>query len=353
VANIRQVADRAGVSIGTVSRVLNNKPGVSEKTREHVSSIAQELDYVPTRDARNSSLEVTHFGLLSAFRSITDNPFYADVFHGVEVACQDLHINLSVSSLGIENHQLQRTPRLLRDSYSDGLVVAGGAITKEVVAGLATLAQVPMVLVDNHFDLCCWDAVVADNSTGVRLAVEHLIDHGHRHITLLGGPPHASIIERRLSYEQTLRQHGLTPAIVIPDKPDDEILTYNGGAWGVIDVLQQVPDTTAILCSNDEQVVGALRKLQESGYTVPDDISLAGFDDINVVQFTTPSVTTICVDRVAMGQLAVQLLLDRIKVPDRPVLKVTVGVELMERNSVCKPRSHKLALPAYQTEATE
>ena len=109
--------------------------------------------------------------------------------------------------------------------------------------------------------------------------------------------------------------------------------------------MRQAPQTTAIVCSNDEQALGALQKLRELGYTVPDDFSLVGFDNIHMVQFTTPSITTIGVDRITMGQIAVQMLLDRIKFPNRPVVKTTIGVALIERTSVCAPRSHKIASP--------
>ncbi|RME98358.1 MAG: LacI family transcriptional regulator [Chloroflexi bacterium] len=344
-ANIRQVADKAGVSIGTVSRVLNNKPGVGKKTREHVLAVAHELGYSPSKYSPNISPEVTHLGFLSSFRTITTNPFYADVFHGVEQACQDLHINLSVSSLSVENHQLQRIPRLVKDNYINGLVVAGGVISPEIFITLSKLSHVPMTLVDNHFDLCPWDTVMTDNVEGARLAVEHLVSKGHRHIAMLGGPNHPSIVERRTGYKNTLRKHGFTPLLIAPPEIRSDItgLTPTGGACGVVEMLQQVPQTTAIFCSNDEQAVGALKKLQELGYAVPDDFSLVGFDNTHMVQFTSPPVTTVSVDRATMGRIAVQLLLDRIQFPDRAVTKATIGVNLVERGSVAAPRNHKLA----------
>lgn len=117
-----------------------------------------------------------------------------------------------------------------------------------------------------------------------------------------------------------------------------------------MEILQRAPQTTAIVCSNDHQAVGAMRKLGELGYTVPDDFSLVGFDDINMVQFTTPPITTIRVDRITMGQVAVQLLLDRIRFPDRPVVKVIIGVDLIERASVSAPRSRDIKLPAIKEE---
>lgn len=335
-ANIRQVADKAGVSIGTVSRVLNNKPGVGEETRQHVLTVAQELGYNNSKHAYLTSPQVTHLGFLNQnfTQDITSNPFYADVLHGVEQICRERHINLSFSVLTVTNTQLHLPPSLAKNDNINGLFVVGGGISHEVVESLGKLSQLPLVLVDNWFSGCLWDAVMIDNLRGVRLSAEYLIDKGHHHIALIGGPTHPSIVERRLSYEETMRQHHLPPLIVTPPN-----LSYEDGQWGVMEILRTAPQTTAIICSNDEQAVGALRTLRELGYTVPDDFSLIGFDDINMVQFTTPPITTICVDRITMGQVAVQLMLDRIKFPTRPVLKVTMDVELIERASVGTPRT--------------
>jgi DNA-binding LacI/PurR family transcriptional regulator len=341
-ANIRQVADKAGVSIGTVSRVLNNRSGVGEETRQRVLAVAQELGYNSSKRSRFSNSHVTHLGFLNPTfpQDITSNPFYADVLHGVEQICRELHINLSFSALSFTNTYLHSLPSLVKDNNISGLFVVGGGIPQKIIESLGKLSQGPLVLVDNWFLDCPWDAVMTDNLRGVRLSTEYLINKGHRHITLIGGPDHPSIVERRLSYIETLRQHNLTPMIVTPAH-----LFHEDGQWGVMEILRQAPQTTAIACSNDEQAVGALRKLRELGYTVPDDFSLVGFDDINMVQFTTPPITTICVDRITMGQVAVQLLLDRIKFPDRPVVKVTIGVDLIERASVCAPRTHKIVPP--------
>lgn len=348
-ANIRQVADRAGVSIGTVSRVLNNKPGVSEETRQHVLTIAQELGYSYSKRSHLPTPHVTHLGFLNHgfTQDISSNPFYADVLHGVEQICRNLHINLSISVLSSTNGQLHSLPSLVKDNNVSGLLVVGGGIPPEVIASLGKLSQLPLVLVDNWFPDCPWDAVIIDNRRGVRLSVEHLINKGHRHIALIGGPDHSSIVERREGYEEAMRQHDLPPLIVTPS-----CLSHEDGQWGIIELLRTAPQTTAIICSNDEQAVGALRKLRELGYTVPDDVSLIGFDDINMVQFTTPPITTTCVDRITMGQIAVQLMLDRIKFPNRPVIKVTTGVELIERASVCNPRAHKIVFPEYKGEET-
>jgi DNA-binding LacI/PurR family transcriptional regulator len=271
---------------------------------------------------------------------ITSNPFYGDVLHGVEQVCRELRINVSYSTLRGTNSRLESPPFLLNGNCVNGLLLVGGGVSKEIAEAVAKMCQLPLVLVDNCFPDCAWDAVMTDNTRGARLSTEHLINKGHRHIALIGGPDHPSIVERRLSYIETLRQYGLTPLIVTTPN-----LTFADGQWAVTEILRQAPQTTAIVCSNDEQAVGALRKIGELGYTVPGDFSLVGFDNINMVQFTTPPVTTVRVDRIAMGQAAVQLLLDRLKFPDRPAVRITMGVDVIERASVSAPRSHSTVDP--------
>jgi DNA-binding LacI/PurR family transcriptional regulator len=341
-ANIRQVADRAGVSIGTVSRALNNRPGVGEETRQRVLAVVQELGYSHSKRSRFPDGHVTHLGFLSQLfqRDIISNPFYSDVFHGVEEICHELHINLSYSSLRFTDTHLHSLPYVVKHNHIDGLLLVGGGIPIEIVKALVKPSSLPLVLVDNYCPDCEWDTVMIDNLRGVRLSTEYLISKGHCHIALIGGPDHASIVERRQGYKEMLQRYNLTPTIVAPRN-----LSHEDGQWAIVEILRQAPETTAIVCSNDEQAVGALRKLRELGYTVPDDFSLVGFDDINLVQFTNPPITTICVDRISMGQIAVQLLLDRIRFPARPVVKATIGVDLIERFSVSAPRTHDVALP--------
>jgi len=333
---IRQVAQEAGVSVGTVSRVLNNKPGVSEKTRQHVLAVADELGYALLRRSPLSTSTITHLGLLNrpTGEALPANPFYADVFYGVEQVCHEFHINLSYSSLDIVNGHLRSMPPLLNDERIRGMILMG-AMDRGVVESVADAAQLPVVLVDNCFGNCPWDAVMTDNSRGATLAAEHLISRGHRHIALLGGPDHPSIVERRTGYEEALRKHDLVPTVV-----ESTGLDIAHGERAVVDLLRQAPETTAIMCSNDSQAIGALRELQGLGYRVPDDYSLVGFDDIPMVQLTSPPLTTIRVGRRALGQVAVQLLLGRIRALDRPAIKAIVGVTLVERASVCPPRAH-------------
>jgi DNA-binding LacI/PurR family transcriptional regulator len=139
---IRQVAREAGVSVGTVSRVLNNKSGVSEKTRQHVLAVARELGYTLPRRSLLSTSTVTHLGLLSwpMREALPANPFYADVFHGIEQVCHEFRINLSFSSLDVVNGRLRSLPALINDERVSGIVLVG-AIPRQMVEPVVASAQ--------------------------------------------------------------------------------------------------------------------------------------------------------------------------------------------------------------------
>jgi LacI family transcriptional regulator len=332
---IRQVAQQAGVSTGTVSRVLNSKPGVSETTRHHVLTVARELGYTIPRRSHLSTAAVTHLGLLNRpmQESLPANAFYADVLNGIEQVCLASRISLSYSSLDIINGHLRSLPALAGDERISGLILVG-AISQAVVEAIVDSMHLPIVLVDNCFPHCTWDAVMTDNAHGAFQETELLISQGHRHVALVGGPHHPSIVERRAGYEAALQEHGLTPVIA-----ESTGLEMADGEQAIVELLRRAPETTAVVCSNDLQAVGALRKLQELGYQVPTDFSVVGFDDINLAQLTSPPLTTIRVGRQALGQVATQLLLGRVSASDRPAVKAVVGVTLVERATVGAPRA--------------
>ena len=345
-SNTRKVAELADVSIGTVSRVLNNKPGVSEPTRQRVLAVAQELGYAAPKRVPVGRSQITHLGLLirPTEPDPISNPFYSDIYHSVEQSCRDLQINLSFSALDMVGGRLRSLPVLTNDERIGGLILVG-AIPEAVIESLlhALYARhgnngFPLVLVDNLIPRSAWDAVVIDNATGTALSVEMLTKQGHRHITLIGGPDHPSIVERTNAYVQTMLQNGLQPVVVSADGLDPQ-----DGEAAVGKILREQPTTTAIICSNDSQAVGALRRLNELGCAVPEEVSVVGFDDIAMAELTLPRLTTIRVDRVAMGRIAVELLLNRIRTPERAPIKSVVGVTLVERDSVCPPRSDEVA----------
>jgi LacI family transcriptional regulator len=346
VVTIREVAEVAGVSIGTVSRVLNEKPGVSETTRQHVLKITQELDYYPTKRLPVSQHKISNLGLLirPTENPLTSDPFYGGIFHGVENSCQEHHISVSFSTLDFFNERLRRLPAMLKDERNSGFVLLG-ALPKEIVIAIEDAIKVPIVLVDNYYAGCHWDSVMIDNHEGAYTAIKHLISAGHQNIVMMSGPDHPSIIERRDGYERAMHDHGLQSTIIetISESPRDGLSPVDGEN-GILKILREVPETTAVFCSNDNQAVGALMKLHELELEVPKYISIVGFDDVMLGKFTSPPISTIHVDRTTLGKMAIELLLGRIYNPDRSIVKACIGTKLVERNSVGPPRKHSINL---------
>jgi DNA-binding LacI/PurR family transcriptional regulator len=199
------------------------------------------------------------------------------------------------------------------------------------------------VLIDNCYPNCEWDSVMIQNENGAYSATKHLIANGHKKIVMMSGPCHPSILERRDGYAKAMHEHDFPPVFIKTRSPSPEDgLSPSDGETGILEILRHAPDTTAVFCSNDNQALGSLMKLQRLGYKVPDDISIVGFDDIITVKFTSPPITTIHVDRSSLGKLATQLLLNRIVNPDRAIVKAIVGTKFVERESVGPPRVHNL-----------
>lgn len=341
---IREVAEKAGVSIGTVSRVLNNKTGVSQSKRLHVIEIAQELGYAPHRRVPLTPTQITHIGLLirPTEQPLTSDPFYGGIFHGVERACQENNINVSFSTLDIRNRSLRRLPAMLNDERLNGLVLLG-ALPNEIVTLIDEAIHVPLVLIDNIYPDCKWDSVMIENFRGAYVAIKNLIAKGHRNIAMMGGPNHPSILERRDGYLKAMTEHDLLPSYIkIKDTSPGDGLSPSDGENGITKILSKKPNTTAVFCSNDNQAIGAVIKLQKMGIKIPGDISISGFDNIATGQFTTPPITTIHVDRTTLGNLATQILISRIQNPEREVIKSVVGTRLISRESVGSPRPDHL-----------
>ena len=341
---IRDVAEKAGVSIGTVSRVLNNKSGVSQPTRERVIEVSEELGYSPHKRVPLNEIKITHLGLLirPTEQPLTSDPFYGGIFNGAEKTCQEQHINVSFSTLDMVNGRLRRSPALVSDERISGIVLLG-ALPYKTVETIALTADLPIVLIDNVYPNCQWDSVMIENIRGAYSATKHLIINGHKNITMMSGPKHPSIMEREEGYRKAMQEHEISPLIIntIAQSPGDG-LSPSDGELGIISILEESPQTTAVFCSNDNQAIGAIVKLQEMGIHVPKELSIIGFDNIITGKYTTPPITTIHVDRTSLGRIAIQSLINRIYNPERAVVKTIVGTKLVERASVGKPRQNEI-----------
>lgn len=337
---ISDVARASGVSPATVSLALRHKGGISSETRQRVLDVAQTLGYLlhaPSRSAQRS--EVHSIGVL--LKTPPDDvamtqSFYGPVVAGIEEVCrrQQLHLVFANLLVDLENRPVD-PPRLLFEQHTDGLLLIGMQIDAAALA-LFQQQSTPMVLVDAYVESDPYDTVVTDNFAGAYAATSHLIEQGHRHIAIVGSQPATfpSVMERRAGYCQALVDHNLRPYFwdcpLWPKAAYDASKSY---------LQRPLTPITAFFSCNDAVALALLRALQEEGYRIPHDVSVMGFDNIELAQHTTPALSTMLVDKVGMGRLAAQLLINRIEYPAAAHVCSWIRPALVERQSVAPPAS--------------
>ncbi len=328
----RDIAERAGVSVSTVSRVLNQVEGVSEEARARVLAAAAELGYEPGQPATRTALR--HVMLFRPWPKISLDTFYADVLDGVEAECRRMGARLSYSAVDPAPAGRATILEAIQKGRADGLILVAmdnRAWLEEILAlGLGA------VLINAWHPLLPVDTFVPDNHIGPRLAVRHLVERGHRrilHVTSLHRP---TIRHRCEAYRATLEEAGLPydPALVF-DMQDNIGMTTEAAYRHMERFLQaDPPDFTAVFCANDATAIGVMRALQESGRRVPADVSVVGYDDLTMAPFLTPPLTTVRIEREELGMLAVQRLADRVANPGLTPVRVELATRLIERESV-------------------
>jgi len=313
---IADVAHRAGVSMMTVSRVVNNKDGVSPATRQRIRLIINELGYRPSGIARGLATQRT--GTLGLVVPDVANPFFSDVVHGAEQIAYQQNYSLLLCNTEEDPQRELDVLQLLEEKRVDGIVVCSSRLAPEMLR--QALAHYPAaVLVNQQLKplenqqakpaegTSLVGAILLDDELGGQLATSHLIRRGHRGIGFLSGPATSFSGQRRgRGYRSTLVAAGIKqlPGWSQPCRP-----TVEGGVQASRILLNQHPELTAILCYNDLVAVGALQTAAVLGRRVPEDLAVIGYDDIHLAALVTPALTTCRVDREALGERATTLLL--------------------------------------------
>lgn len=331
---INTIAEATNVSPTTVSLVLNDKPGISQETRELVLDVARELGYIPS--ANNIHRLKRHLSTVGMVVKNEpgliplSNPFYSQIIAGVDDTCRDMGISLLFGMLPVNRHnQPVDIPPLLENSQVDGLLMVGTFIDETIYTILGD-RQLPIVLVDGYSDTNSYDMVVSNNGRASYKAVDHLIKSGHRHIGLVGGEPgcYPSIAERRKGYREALADNEIGEAYTA-----DFNINRSQGESEAAQLLSGNPQITALFCVNDNVALGAVRAAQKLNLHIPDDLSIVGYDDTYLATTVSPRLTTVHVDTQAMGRAAVHLLSMRLEKPDAARMTITIHSELVERES--------------------
>jgi LacI family transcriptional regulator len=334
---IADIAHASDVSSSTVSMVLNDRPGISVETRRRVLDAANRLGYrrilrTGGASAARQANELHNLGLLvkvDAGDTPQANPFYSQVLAGIEDACRLQQINLLYAHIPVDEDSVPvEMPRLLAEDSVDGLLLVGAFVDATLDHLLGTRPR-PVVLVDAYAEVDRYDAVVSENVGGAWRAVTYLLERGHRHIGLIGGRAGAypSLRERRAGYLHALHDAGVSKAYM-------EDAAAGQADAATLSLLAQNPEITAIFACNDRAAIAAMRAAQSTGRRVPEDLSVVGFDDIDLAQHVVPALTTMHVDKVTMGRMAVQMLQHRLAYPDREQVTTLLRPRLVVRDSV-------------------
>lgn len=335
---MEDIARKSGVSLTTVSLVLRDKPGINEETRRRVLDVARELGYRKRVQPEGpSSQQLQQIGVISKTRvgdAPSANPFYAPVVAGIEAACRKQQINLLYATVAVDvDNYPEDQPRMLVEAQLDGIILVG-AFVDHTIDQLLQRRGLPTVLVDAYARGHSYDAVVSDNFHGAYAAVSHLIQQGHQRIGLVGTLPqgYPSLTERRKGYLQALDDHHLLDRYFA-----DSHMSHEEVQAVVAELLQRHPEVTALFCANDSVAINALTAARALGRRLPEQLSVIGFDDIEVAAHITPALTTMRVDKISMGRLAVQALSYRVEFPEASGITTVLRPSLIERQSV-QPR---------------
>lgn len=336
---LKEIAEIAGVSVGTVSAALNDRPSVSPETRARVMDIAVSLGYEVKPKislAQDTKLQVIGLLIKHDLGLVWDiNPFYSRIQLGVTNTCQRYNISLMVANIEVDasNHPV-KWPAMIDQQRIDGLIMAG-AFIDDTVQIVKRKLDLPIVLVDSYAPNLPCDSIVTDNTGGARKAVTYLIENGHRKIGLAGWNPLSppSIHQRKRGYLEVLNEHGLQPFIVETE------LSRRGGQVAAWQLLKGTQKVTALFCCNDETAIGVLMGVRELGLSVPRDVSVIGFDNIDLAGETMPPLTTIHVHKSWMGSLGVQALIERVRNPQQPRITTVLTTDLIVRDTVASPPS--------------
>lgn len=344
---IEDIARHSGASITTVSMVLRDKPGIGVETRQRVLTSAQELGYHrrPMTGAGDRTLNVAMIvrsrsrGHEEALPTI--NAFYSWVMTGIETAAQASRMNLLYATLPVDddNRPMAMPDHLLSQSLAGILLI--GAFSPDVIDLIVSSRATPTVLVDGPRVPSWHDAVGSDNEGGAYDAVSHLVSMGHRSIAILGPDPgqDPNFAQREEGYLRAMKEHELVPCFIrIDGAQPDAIMT------AIEHALTSNPGLTAIFSCNDAFALESMYALERIGRRIPEDISVMGFDDIAPAGQVSPGLTTMTVDKVTMGRLAILMLNQRLAWPEATATMTLLRPQLRVRESVqalaIRPGSH-------------
>jgi DNA-binding LacI/PurR family transcriptional regulator len=330
---VRQIAERADVSIGTVSHVINGTARVRPKLRQRVLDAIRDLGFQPSALAQ--ALRRNRTNILGMVISDITNPFFPEVVRGAEdVAYRNSYRMVLCNA---DNSPEKETSYLtdLRSFRVAGLLIipAAGSELGSLLAGPSGFP--PTVCLDRCPIGWTGDSVLAANEAGACSATRHLIQNGHRQLAVIAGPTQVpNAIERVNGFKKACAEAGL---MVGPEYVQYAEFNTHGGFKAARRLLRMLPRPTAIFACNDLIALGVLHAAHELGLRCPEDLSLVGFDSLELCEYTSPALTSVYQPGYQLGVTGAELLLERISVPSEEPKHIVLQTELRVRSSVVPP----------------
>jgi LacI family transcriptional regulator len=336
-ANIRDVARKAGVAPITVSRVINNSGYVSDAVRVRVASAITELNYIPNQ--LGPSMRSKRSNTIGIIVTDITNPFWTTVVRGVEDAAYKAGYHLFLCNSDESVDKEQEYVELLLSRQVDGILIAPAENDSDSLRVIQAQGK-SVVTLDRRITNRQVDSVRCDSVDGTYALTKHLLEEGHQHIALLTGSKLVSTaVDRADGYSKAMTEAGFREAelTILWGK-----FTQDSGYQQTLELLQMQPRPTAIITANNFIAIGAVRLLDEMGLQIPDDISLVTFDDLPDTIMVRPFLTTVAQPAYEMGFLAANMLFERLGSSiDVAVKEIILPLELKVRFSTCPPQKRR------------
>lgn len=333
-ANMKQIAALAGVSLGTVSHVLNDSARVREPLRKRVLEAVQRTGYMPSQLGRGLRRDKTN--ILGMVIPDILNPFFPGVVRGVEdVAFSNGYRLVLCNTDNVHEKEVEHL-NALQTYLPSGLIVIPSSFS-DLTAQTAAFRKAgsAVVCIDRLPRNWDGDSVTINNAAGAFHATSYLIEIGHRRLAAITGPMDLTNSQDRLKgFKRALREAGLE---IVPDYLQETTFDRVGGYAKTKMLLQMSPRPTAILACNDMIALGVLLAIRDENLRCPEDISLIGFDGLDLTEMTTPQLSSVYQSPYQMGAVAAQLALDRVAHSTGPMRRVVLKTELKVRGSVAPP----------------
>ena len=327
---VKDIATAANVSPATVSNALNNRKGVSEEVKQLVLKVAKEMGYAKETFMDRDALRFVVFKRHGYV--VSDTPFFLSLIEGIEKQSRAFGYELLISHANIKDADFKEVINSINTDFSSGIIVLATEMLSEDLELFRNI-RVPVVLVDNCFRENIFDSVLINNTDAAYTATGFLIGSGHKNVGYLHSSVYINNFRfRKLGYLSAMEDYGL--------KADDRYELYleptMDGAYRDMKHLLESTDLNlpaAFFADNDIIAFGAMKAMLEKGITIPDDVSIIGFDDMPFCEMTNPRLTTVKVFKQDIGSIAVKRLMQKINGDEKIIQKTEVATELVIRDS--------------------